>query len=82
MTRIQKLIDRIRSRPVEADFDDVERLLRHFDWTLDRESGSHVTFVKSGEYPIVVPKKGGRKVKGRYLDKICERLRLDEINEQ
>jgi predicted RNA binding protein YcfA (HicA-like mRNA interferase family) len=78
MTRIEKLIERIRRRPVEADFADVDRLLRHFGWLLDRESGSHVTFMKSGEYPITVPKKGGRKVKGRYLDEICQRLNLDE----
>ncbi len=82
MTRIERLIERIRRRPVEVDFDDVERLLRHFGWTLDRVNGSHVTFVKSSEYPITVPKKGGRKVKGRYLDESCKRLRLDEIDEQ
>lgn len=81
MTRIEKLIEQIRRRPVEADFADIERLLEHFGWTLKRVSGSHVTFVKKGEYPITVPKKGGRKVKGRYLDEICQRLRLDEIDE-
>lgn len=78
MTRIEKLSERIRRRPVEADFDDVERLLRHFGWTLDHHTGSHAFFVKDGEYPINVPKKYGRKVRRHYLDDICKRLELDE----
>ncbi|HET8631879.1 MAG TPA: type II toxin-antitoxin system HicA family toxin [Thermomicrobiales bacterium] len=81
MTRREKLIERIRRRPVEADFSDVQALLQHFGWTLDRETGSHVTFVMPGEFPINVPKKHGRKVKRYYLDELCKRLRLDEIDD-
>lgn len=32
----EKLIERIRARPVEADFSDVEALLEMFGWSLDR----------------------------------------------
>lgn len=77
MTKHDKLIDRIRARPPEADFDDVEQLLKAYGWTIDRQRGSHVTFVKPGERPIVVPKLGGKKVKRVNLVELCERLRLD-----
>ena len=78
MTRIEKLIARIRARPPEADFDDVRSLLEAFGWMLDRERGSHASFSKAGEYPIVVPKHHGRRVKRAYLVLICERLGLDD----
>ncbi|MHB1414449.1 MAG: type II toxin-antitoxin system HicA family toxin [Chloroflexota bacterium] len=78
MTKVEKLIARIKARPPRASFADVETLLRTFGWQLAREKGSHVTFTKAGEFPIVVPKEGGRWVKREYLDDICGRLHLDE----
>ena len=78
MTQQQKLIERIVARPPEADFNDVRRLLEIFDWTQARQRGSHVTFVKQGQLPIVVAMYQGRKVKRTYLDMICERLGLEK----
>ena len=78
MTGRDKLIDRLRARPPAADFDDVETLMKAFGWTIGRERGSHVTFVKPGERPIAVPKLCGKRVKRIYLDQLCERLGLDE----
>jgi predicted RNA binding protein YcfA (HicA-like mRNA interferase family) len=78
MSKLAKLIARICSSPPEASFDDVERLLIHLGWTLRGCEGSHRVFVKEKEYPIVVPKLGGKRVKRRYCDQICERLGLEE----
>lgn len=78
MSRDAKLIERIRARPSEATFRDVERVLEMFGWEQSRQRGSHVVFTKPGEGIITVPIVGGRKVKRRYLDMICERLGLDE----
>ena len=77
MSRLDKLIARIRARPPEADFNDVRKLLEAFGWIRANEEGSHVTFKKPGELPLVVIKAGGRKVKRTYLDRVCERLDLD-----
>lgn len=80
MVRRDKLVRRIVARPSEADFNDVRLLLEDFGWTLDRQKGSHVTFVQPGASPITVPihnKKVGR----FYLDNICERLGLDELED-
>ena len=78
MTRRDKLIERIRARPPEADFNDVRRLLEAFGWVLDREKGSHAMFTKPGERTITVPRIGGRRVKRTYLDIIIDRLGLDD----
>lgn len=80
MSRRKKLIEKIRARPVEADFNDVRRLLEGFGWILDRTTGSHAIFTKPGSYPITVPQQHGRKVKGVYLDAICNALGLDDID--
>ncbi len=78
MTRLDMLIERIRARPPQARFSDVQTLLEAFGWTLDREKGSHVIFSKAGERSIVVAKEHGRWVKQVYLDRICVRLGLDD----
>jgi predicted RNA binding protein YcfA (HicA-like mRNA interferase family) len=78
VSRLDKLIARIRARPPEADFEDVRRLLEAFGWTFAREQGSHAHFTKPGERTITVPRVGGRKVKRTYLDLLCERLGLDD----
>ena len=77
MSQRDKLIARIVARPPIADFYDVRRVLELFGWEQARQSGSHVSFVKAGERPIIIPLQSGRKVKRVYLDQICERLRLD-----
>lgn len=78
MSRRERLVEKVRSRPPEVDFSDVRALVEEFGWTLGRERGSHVTFVKQGERSLTVPKVGGRKVKRAYLDMICKRLGLDD----
>ncbi len=74
MTKFDKLVARIKARPPEADFGDVEKLLRGYGWSHGRQSGSHVAFVKEGQAPIIFPLVRGRKVKAVYLDQIIERL--------
>ncbi len=81
MSRRDKLVEKIRRRPPEASFRDVRKLLEEFGWMHDRTEGSHATFTKSREYPIVVTVHDKR-VKRGYLDDICERLQLDEIDEE
>lgn len=79
MTRREKLIAKIRARPVQADYDDVKAVLEFCGWRQRPESGSsHAVFEKDGERAISVPRKGGRMVKRVYLDQICDRLGLDE----
>lgn len=78
MGQLEKLIDRIRARPPEADFDDVRALLEAFGYTLKGGKGSHNAFRKPGHRTIIVPTVSGRKVKRTYLDQVCELLGLEE----
>jgi predicted RNA binding protein YcfA (HicA-like mRNA interferase family) len=78
MTRLERLIDRIKARPPQAEFSDVERLLEEFGYERKRQEGSHVSFKKPGARTIIVPLVKGRKVKRVYLDQICELLGLDD----
>lgn len=77
MTRRDKLVERIRQRPPTASYRDVKNLLEDFGWEQSRTRGSHVTYTKPGEYPLVIVVHDKR-VKSGYLDKICKLLRLDE----
>jgi len=76
MTPRDRRLKRILAQPPEADFDDVWRILEDHGWTLDREKGSHATFVKEGENPFVVSRVRGRKVKRVYLKHLIELLDL------
>jgi predicted RNA binding protein YcfA (HicA-like mRNA interferase family) len=78
MGKRDDLIRRLCARPPEARFSDVRQLLEIEGFTLNRTKGSHNSFVKSGELPIVVPTKQGRTVSRVYLDDICKQLGLDE----
>jgi predicted RNA binding protein YcfA (HicA-like mRNA interferase family) len=74
--RREKLIRKVCARPPQARFPDVSALLIEFGWTQDRQKGSHVTFVRPGEFPLTVPVHDG-KVGRVYLANICERLEID-----
>jgi predicted RNA binding protein YcfA (HicA-like mRNA interferase family) len=78
MSQREKLIERIRARPPAASFEDVDLLLRHFGWIRARERGSHVSYRKDDELPIVIARWNGTKVRRVYLNDICERLGLDD----
>jgi predicted RNA binding protein YcfA (HicA-like mRNA interferase family) len=80
VSRRSKLIEKIRARPVEAEYRDVFRLLEDFGWIWSRTVGSHNYFVKSGQLPMSIPTAHGRKVKRAYLEMICIRLGLDDID--
>ena len=77
MSQQEKLIARIRARPPDAYFADVEKLLNLFGWSCRKGTGSHRAFTKPGERTITVPVKD-EKVKRVYLNEICERLGLDD----
>ena len=79
MTQREKLIAKIRARPAEADAGDVIGVLELFGWRLDRQTGSHMIFVKPGEALMSIPLVRGRRVKRRYLNTLSRKLGLDEL---
>lgn len=81
MSQVDKLIEQIRRRPPDIEFRLVAQLLEAFGWQQRRQRGSHVTFVKAGERSITIPLRGGSKVGRTYLKEICDRLGLDQEQE-
>jgi predicted RNA binding protein YcfA (HicA-like mRNA interferase family) len=77
MARGDKLVDRLRRRPPEADFDDIRKLLEDNGWAMRWGSG-HAVFRKPGRRPLIVPMVKGRKVKRYIIDRVLEALGLDE----
>lgn len=80
MTKRDKLVERILQRPPTASFRDVKNLLEEYGWKHARTRGSHFTFTKANEYPLVIVVHDKR-VKSGYLDKICKALGLEEETE-
>ena len=85
MKRLEKIIREFLRNPPEADFSDVEFLLEQFDFTRDRQKGSHVIFKgRPGSQPpiIIIPLVGGRKVKRHYVKRLVMLLELEIRHEE
>lgn len=64
MGQKEKLINRLKSRPKDFTFDEVESLLAYFDYKRSdkgRKSGSRVMFVSENHPPIMMHKPHPRK---------------------
>ena len=78
MTQIEKLVERLRREKGPSSFADVRHLLEHRGWSLIRQVGSHVTFAKSGQPPLIFfPLLSGRWVKQQCVRDVLKRLALD-----
>ena len=78
MGKIEKLVEEFLRDPPEVQFSDVRYLLESFGFEEKRSRGSHHTFRNEEGLKITVPKKGGRMVKGVYVQQIIKLLNLDE----
>ena len=74
MSKLEKLLAKMRRFPPEMRYEEVERVLNAFGYEEDRSSGSHHAFYLRGCPPIVVPKHRGRVVKTRYLKEVVRIL--------
>jgi predicted RNA binding protein YcfA (HicA-like mRNA interferase family) len=76
MSKLSKLIKKFLSYPPEASFEDVEYVLEAFGFREVRSKGSHHVFENENGEIIIIPKKGGKKVKRTYLEEIIKLLDL------
>jgi predicted RNA binding protein YcfA (HicA-like mRNA interferase family) len=82
MGKLEKLIQQFLNYPPEVRFEDVRYLLEAFGFVEIRSRGSHHSFRNEIGQKVVIPKKGGQKVKGIYVRLIVDLLDLaapDEI---
>jgi predicted RNA binding protein YcfA (HicA-like mRNA interferase family) len=82
MDRLEKLIQKFLRQPPEVRFDDVQYLLQEFGFEEKRSKGSHHSFRNAAGLKITVPKKGGKMVKGIYVQQIVKLLNLKDENRE
>jgi predicted RNA binding protein YcfA (HicA-like mRNA interferase family) len=78
MSKLAKLIRSFLANPPDVRFEDVRYVLEAFGFQEKRSRGSHHTFENEMGKVIVVPKKGGQKVKRFYVQRIVELLKLED----
>jgi predicted RNA binding protein YcfA (HicA-like mRNA interferase family) len=78
MSKLAKLIRSFLTNPPDVRFEDVRYVLEVFGFQEKRSRGSHHTFENEVGEVIVVPKKGGQKVKRFYVQRIVELLKLED----
>lgn len=82
MSKKDKLIDRLMSKPKDFTFDEMESLLSYFGYKLKQDgTGSGVKFIREGNNEVInfhKPHPNG--ILKRYvLDQIIEKLRKDGL---
>jgi predicted RNA binding protein YcfA (HicA-like mRNA interferase family) len=81
MGKLEKLIQQFLNYPTEVRFEDVRYLLEALGFIEIRSKGSHHIFRNSMRQTVVIPKKGGQKVKGAYVKLIVDLLDLAAAHE-
>ena len=77
MPDVEKLVSKLKGKPVEADLSDIRALLKAYGWEERTAKGSHYAFTKDSERTITIPTVNGRRVKRYYIGYVLERLGLD-----
>ncbi len=72
MSKLEKLIEKMRRLPPEANYEDVVQVLIAYGFEEERSSGSHHVFRHKDKRTITVPKVGGQKVKRIYIKQILK----------
>jgi len=82
MSKFKKLVKQFLNRPPEVKFEDLRLLLEAFGFEEKRSKGSHHSFRDAEGRTVTVPKKGGQKVKGIYVQQIIDLLNLEEWSDE
>jgi predicted RNA binding protein YcfA (HicA-like mRNA interferase family) len=82
MGKLEKLIEKFLRDPPEVRFEDVQYLLESFGFEEKSVKGSHHTFRNTDGLKITVPKKGGKMVKGVYVQQVLRLLNLEDEQDE
>ncbi len=78
MSKLDKILKKFREKPPEVNFSEVVYVLKAYGFEEKRIKGSHHSFRNSQGLKITIPKKGGQRVKGIYVQKLLKLLELEE----
>ncbi|BAZ32790.1 hypothetical protein NIES4074_52970 [Cylindrospermum sp. NIES-4074] len=82
MGKLSKLIKYLLSRPPETRFEDISYVLEAFGYQEIRVRGSHHAFENEQGEVIIIPKKGGKKVKRTYIEETIRLLDLENWKDE
>ncbi|MBO1050955.1 hypothetical protein BMF77_01946 [Dolichospermum sp. UHCC 0315A] len=82
MGKLSKLIKYLLSRPPEARFEEISYVLEAFGYQETRVRGSHHAFENEQGEVIIIPKKGGKKVKRTYIEETIRLLDLENWKDE
>lgn len=74
----KKILEKLLRIPPEMRIEEINTLLNHLGYNLDRIQGSHFIFTKAERRDIIVPAHN-KKVHWIYLKKIAKLIILNEI---
>lgn len=77
MGKLSKLIAKFLTFPPEVRFEEVRYILENFGYQEIRSKGSHHAFSNDAGDVIIIPKKGGKKVKRTYVEAVVQLLDLE-----
>jgi predicted RNA binding protein YcfA (HicA-like mRNA interferase family) len=78
MSRLSKVVKIFLKNPPEARFEDVQTVLKAFEYKEVRSEGSHHTFENEPGDKITIPKAGGKTVKRVYIKQVIKLLNLED----
>lgn len=83
MTKREKLLDRLLTRPIDFTWDELNKVLKGLGYIEDnmgKTSGSRVRFISSKNPPIILHKPHPKPTLKRYqIDQIIEKLRQEKL---
>ena len=82
MSKLSKLIKKLLTCPPEVRFEDIYTVLKAYGYQEIRSKDSHHAFENALGDVIIIPKKGGKKVKITYVEKIIKKLNLDSFTDE
>ena len=82
MKASEKLIKKFLTDKTHITVEDCDRLLTGYGFEYRKSSGSHRAYHKKGERPIIViTPKHTKYIKPEYIERIVQRLNLEEQEE-
>lgn len=79
MTKREKLLHKAKNNRDGLSFDEFQTLMKHHDWTLDHQTGSHQIWYSPDAYRISVQNRNG-KAKGYQVKQFLIQL-AEETND-
>lgn len=74
MTKVDRILERLRREPPEMQLSEIETLLTTLGWTIRKAKSSHILPTTPENKPITIATVKGRSVRRQYLRRILQEI--------